>query len=204
MIGMASVAAREWQRVPDEDGKLIEAARGGDMSAADELLARHELVVHRTCRHLLPHDEDIEGAVQEALLRALKGLSRFTGEGSFAGWLATIAVNLCRDRLRRRRLVPLVPLENDADGERGGPLGVLPAGDPDPERAAMARQAVLRVRREVAELPERQREVFTLRFFVGMELDAIAEALGLDVGTVKTHLHRAVRRVRLAAEEAMP
>jgi RNA polymerase sigma factor (sigma-70 family) len=201
---MTSVAAEGWLTVQDEEARLIEAARKGDVGAADALLSRHQAVVDRTCRHLLPRDDDIDGAVQEALLRALRGLARFTGEGSFAGWLATIAVNLCRDRLRRRRLVPFVPLENDADGDRGGPLAVLRADAPDPERAAMARQAVGRVRREVAALPERQREAFTLRFFVGMELDAIAQALGVDVGTVKTHLHRAVRRVRSAVEEAVP
>jgi RNA polymerase sigma factor (sigma-70 family) len=57
---------------------------------------------------------------------------------------------------------------------------------------------------EISLLPMRQREVFALRFFVGMDLEGIATALGVDVGTVKTHLHRAVRRVRVAVEEARP
>jgi RNA polymerase sigma-70 factor (ECF subfamily) len=68
----------------------------------------------------------------------------------------------------------------------------------------MARQAVERMRREVGRLPRRQEEVFVLRFFAGLDLDGIASALAVDVGTVKTHLHRAVRRVRAAVEEAKP
>lgn len=201
---MATVASGEWPVGSDSELELIEAARGGDRDAADALLSRHQSTVARTCRHLLPDGEDVEAAVQETFLRALRSLGRFSGQGSFGGWIVTIATNLCRDRLRRRKLVPFVALESDGEEEGGGMLSVLPGPAPDPERAAMASQAMHRVRREVAGLPERQRVVFTLRFFVGLELEPIAQALGVDIGTVKTHLHRAVRRVREAAVEAVP
>ncbi len=187
----------------DDDAALVALVRGGDREAAEELLVRHELAVHRTCAHLLPRGEDVEGAVQETFVRALRGLGRFSGRGSFAGWLVSIALNLCRDRLRRHRLVPFVALELDGEDEHG-PLDVLAAPEPSPERVVMARQAVARVRRTVAALPDRQREVFALRFYAGLELAAIAASLDVDVGTVKTHLHRAVRRVREAVEEARP
>ena len=200
---MASVARRETQVGRGDEAELVDAARRGDRDAAETLLELHELLVFRTCRRLLPAGEDVEAAVQETLLRALKNLNRFTGEGSFGAWVVAIAVNLCRDRLRRRRLVPFLPLEaRDEDGT--DPLGVVPSSDPSPERVAMARQAVRQMRAEVSRLPRRQREVFALRFFVGLDLEGIATALGLDVGTVKTHLHRAVHRVRVAVEEARP
>jgi len=186
-----------------DEGELVEAARRGDRNAAEALLEGHELLVFRTCRRLLPAGEDVEAAVQETLLRALKNLGRFTGEGSFAAWVVAIAVNLCRDRLRRRRLVPFLPLEvRDENG--GDPLAGVPSSEPSPERVAMAREAVQRLRTEVSLLPTRQREVFALRFFVGLDLEGIATALRVDVGTVKTHLHRAVQRVRVAVEEARP
>ncbi len=164
---------------------------------------RYELLVHRTCRHLLPRGDDVESAVQETLLRALRGLPRFSAEASFASWIVAIAVNLCRDRLRRHRLVPFLPLETDEE-DQVSPVAVLAAPGPDPERVAMARQAAARVRRELERLPRRQREVFALRFFTGLELEGIARVLGVDVGTVKTHLHRGVQRVRRAVEEALP
>jgi RNA polymerase sigma factor (sigma-70 family) len=187
----------------EDDGELLRRVRSGDTAAAGMLLARHDALVFRICRHLLPVGEDVEAAVQEALLRALRGLERFAGSGSFAGWLATIAVNLCRDRLRRRRLVPFLPLETTDDGEPD-PISVIAAAEPSPERVVMARQAVEMVRREVGLLPRRQREVFVLRFFAGLELESIALVLGLEEGTVKTHLYRAVHRVRSAVEEAAP
>jgi RNA polymerase sigma-70 factor (ECF subfamily) len=201
---MASVVRTEPTVGLEDEAKLVVRARAGDGEAAAELLARHELVAWRVCRSLLPAGEDVEAAVQETLLRALRGLPGVAAEAGFSGWLAAIALNYCRDRLRRRRLVPFLPLEVGADDDNAGPLAVLPAPGADPERVSMARQAVARVRREVARLPRRQREVFALRFFVGLELEAIAGALSIDVGTVKTHLHRAVHRVRRVAEEALP
>lgn len=201
---MASVVRTEPTVGLEDEAKLVVRARAGDGEAAAELLARHELVAWRVCRSLLPAGEDVEAAVQETLLRALRGLPGVAAEAGFSGWLAAIALNYCRDRLRRRRLVPFLPLEVGADDDNAGPLAVLPAPGADPERVSMARQAVARVRREVARLPRRQREVFALRFFVGLELEAIAGALAVDVGTVKTHLHRAVHRVRRVAEEALP
>ena len=201
---MASVVRTEPTVGLEDEAKLVVRARAGDGEAAAELLARHELVAWRVCRSLLPAGEDVEAAVQETLLRALRGLPGVAAEAGFSGWLAAIALNYCRDRLRRRRLVPFLPLEVGADDDNAGPLAVLPAPGADPERVSMARQAVARVRREVARLPRRQREVFALRFFVGLELEAIAGALSIDIGTVKTHLHRAVHRVRRVAEEALP
>jgi RNA polymerase sigma-70 factor (ECF subfamily) len=200
---MASVARREPALRREDERELVEVARRGDRDAAEALLQLHELLVFRTCRRLLPAGEDVEAAVQETLLRALKNLGRFTGQGSFAGWIVAIAVNLCRDRLRRKRLVPFLSLEGREKGEVD-PLAAVPSTEPDPERVAMARQAVNRLHGEVSRLPRRQQEVFALRFFVGLDLGDIATALGVDVGTVKTHLHRAVQRVRVAVEEARP
>ncbi len=200
---MASAARREQPVERDDERELVELARRGDRDAAEILLERHELLAFRICRRLLPAGEDLEGAVQETMLRALKNLPRFAGEGSFRAWVAAIAVNLCRDKLRRRRLVPFQPLEARDEGE-ADPLAVIPSSEASPERRAMARQAVQKMRREVSRLPRRQQEVFALRFFAGMDLEGIATALRVDVGTVKTHLHRAVHRVRVAVEEATP
>ncbi len=188
---------------PEDELELVALAQRGDREAAEALLERHELPVFRVCRRLLPRGEDVEGAVQETMLRALRNLPRYSGNGSFGGWMVAIAVNLCRDRLRRRRLVPFLPLES-GDDDAVDPIAVVPSSEPGPERVAMARQAVARLRRELARMPGRQREVFALRFFAGLDLAGIAEALAVDVGTVKTHLHRAVRRVRAAVEEANP
>lgn len=185
------------------EATLLAAARRGDREAAGELLLAHHGPVLRVCRFLLGPAGDAEGAAQEVFLRALRSLGRFQGTGSFRSWLAAIATHLCRDRLRRLRLIPFSSLD-DAGGGAEQELGGACGGSPSPERHAMAREAADLVSREVAALPPRQREAFTLRFFAELELDDIASAMSVDVGTVKTHLHRAVHRVRRAVEEARP
>lgn len=200
---MANVACRELAVEDEQEGALVARARLGDREAAGQLLQRHELSVWRVCRHLLPPGEDVEAAVQETFVRALRNIRRFSGQGSFGGWLATIAANYCRDRRRRLRLVPFRSLEVHQEDE-ASPLVMLPADAADPERVAMGRQAMERVRQELARLSRRQQEVFALRFFAGMELADISAALGVDVGSVKTHLHRAVHRVRQRVLEAVP
>jgi RNA polymerase sigma factor (sigma-70 family) len=200
---MASTAVWEPLVEQSEEQELVGRAKQGDRDAAEELLRNHELLVFRTCRHLLPKGEDVDGMVQETMLRALRKLDSFSGQGRFASWLAAIAVNLCRDRLRRRRLIPFLALESH-DEDALDPLSVLPSDEPNPERVAMARQAVARMRKEFGALPTRQKEVFALRFFAGLDLESIATALAVDLGTVKTHLFRATHRVRAAVEEARP
>lgn len=184
--------------------ELLAAARRGDRDAAGALLSAHHQALLRVCRFLLGPAEDAEAAAQEVLLRALRSLDRFRAAGSFRGWLAAIATHLCRDRLRRRRLFPFVSLEAGT-AVRGAPAQEHVASrGANPEEEAMARQAAELVSREVAALPARQREAFTLRFYAELELEEIASAMAVDVGTVKTHLHRAVHRVRRAVEEARP
>ncbi len=200
---MASVPSRELPVESDDELTLVERARAGDREAAGQLLQRYELSVWRVCRHLLPAGEDVEGAVQETFVRALGKLHRYSGSGSFGGWLATIAANYCRDRRRRARLVPFRSLEEEKEDDVN-PLAVLPADGADPERTAMGRQAMARMQRELERLPRRQQEAFVLRFFAGMELAEIAAALGVEVGSVKTHLHRALKRVRGQVLEAVP
>jgi len=187
----------------EERTTLVARARSGDRAAAEAVLRAVELPVWRTCRALLPPHEDVEGAVQDVLVKVLKKLGSYRGEGELAAWAALVAANHCRDLLRRRRLVPFVALETGEE-ERNDPAAVLPSPEPDPERALRARQGIQRLKRGLRELPARQQQVFSLRFFAHMSLAGIAAALGVDEGTVKTHLHRALARVREQVKEAWP
>ena len=98
--------------------------------------------------------------------------------------------------LRRRKREGLrVVTPDDEDG--GFDIASQAADDEiDPEERSMQRQAVNRLRECEAGLPERQREIFRLRFYAEMDLDEIAASLSVHVGTVKTQLHRAVHRLR--------
>jgi RNA polymerase sigma-70 factor (ECF subfamily) len=116
-------------------------------------------------------------------------------------WLWRIAIHLAADHRRNRRtafwrrLFSVAPADGSARDER---MQAVAAANPSPERAAIARQEAALAWAAADRLPSQQRTIFLLRFAEEMSLDEIAVALGLEVGTVKAHLHRAVVAVRKA------
>ena len=172
-------------------------------AAAESALLDFELVVREHQRRIyrvllgLVRDPDLaDNLTQDCFVRAYQKRTSFRGESSVSTWLISIAINLARDhgRSRRagfwRRLFSVPAEETETALASAADLGA------SPERSLMARQELDRVWKIVDELPERQREVFLLRFAEEMPLEEIALALGREVGTVKAHLFRAVRTVR--------
>jgi RNA polymerase sigma-70 factor (ECF subfamily) len=112
-------------------------------------------------------------------------------------WLVRIAVNLARDHLRsRRRAFWSMLLRRDAREVQGAELPDCLDGSPSPERLLIGRQQAAAVWAAAGALPLQQRTVFLLRFAEEMTLDEISQATQLELGTVKSHLHRALLAVR--------
>ena len=177
---------------PDEG--LVMRARNGDRDAFGELVRTHQRRVWRVCRQYLGSDE-AEAATQDTLVKAYTSLASFDGRSAFTTWLTRIAINSCLDELRRRRRegLRLEPADAEAADD---PLAAVPDDRPGPEERSAQRQALVRLAALERALPERQREIFRLRFYAELDLEEIADALGVHVGTVKTQLHRAVHRLR--------
>ena len=176
-----------------DDVELWRRAREGDQDAFSALVLRYQQRIWAVCRQYVGPDE-ADSATQDTFLKAWTRLETFDGRARFSTWLTRIAINTCLDRLRslRRRGV-----RADDGGEDGpDPMERVPDRRADPEHQARSRQAVERLARLEAELPEKQRRIFRLRFYAEMDLEEIAGALGVHVGTVKTQLHRAVHRLR--------
>jgi len=182
-------------RDPSEsDDALVMRARNGDREAFSELVVRHQQRVWRVCRQYVGAD-DADSAAQDTLVKAYTNLESFDGRSAFTTWLTRIAINTSLDELRRRRREALkVDVGDDEEGydilagvadDTAGPL------DRTIQRQAVERLAVLE-----RGLPDRQREIFRLRFYAELELEEIAGALDVHVGTIKTQLHRAVHRLR--------
>ena len=177
-----------------DDRALVLMARNGDRDAFGELVGRHQRRVWMVCRQYVGADE-ADALAQDSLVKAYVNLGAFDSRAAFTTWLTRIAINTCLDFLRRRKREGL-RLET-ADDDGGLDMVAQVADDEvDPEGRSMQRQALDRLRECEAELPERQREIFRLRFYAEMDLDEIAAALSVHVGTVKTQLHRAVHRLR--------
>jgi RNA polymerase sigma-70 factor (ECF subfamily) len=122
-------------------------------------------------------------AVQEGFARALRSLRKFRGDGPLEGWVWRIILNAAHDgRASAERATRAVPIERVADPEAG--------------TSAFARW--------IEALPPRQRLVLFLRYEADLDYRTIAEALGVEVGTVSATLHAAHRSLRLSLEEAQP
>jgi RNA polymerase sigma-70 factor (ECF subfamily) len=174
------------------DDALVMRAANGDREAFGELVNRHQRRVWMVCRQYVGVDE-ADAAAQNSLVKAFTRIGDFDRRAAFSTWLTRIAINTCLDELRRRcRAAPVVDEPVDGDGV----LAQLPDGQAGPEARSMQRQAVASLEAGEQALPPRQREIFRLRFYAEMDLEEIAEALEVHVGTVKTQLHRAVHRLR--------
>jgi len=177
-----------------------EAIAGLELETATEEFAR---VVERhrpqIFRFLLSSTRDVDLAetlTQECLLKAHRNWASFRGESSAMTWLMRIAINLQKDHWRNRRMqfwrqTRLNAVDLDEASEW------LPSGESSVEQQLLAREKVGQVWKAVKGLSERQRTVFLLRFVEEQELREIAQATGLNEGTVKAHLSRAVARVRV-------
>ncbi len=176
------------------DEALVMRARNGDRRAFGEVVVRHQQRVWRVCRQYLGA-ADADAAAQESLVKAYTSLSSFDGRAAFTTWLTRIAINTCLDELRRRRREGF-RVEGFDPAQGDDPLAEVHDDKAGPETRTMQRQAVERLAILEKGLPARQREIFRLRFYAELELEEIADALGVHVGTVKTQLHRAIHRLR--------
>jgi RNA polymerase sigma factor (sigma-70 family) len=161
----------------------------------EELVLSHQRLVYGLALRVVADPADAEEVAQDTFVRAYHALAGYDA-GRVAAmrlrpWLARIALNLARNRLRRRP-PPARPLE-DGDGQ---PLPVAAPAASQPDQLAERRQEREQLAELLATLPRGWREAVVLRHVEGLPYAEVAEALGRPVGTVKTHVHRGVRQLR--------
>ena len=160
------------------------------------LAERCQRRVFRVLRSLFRDDETADTLTQECLLRAYRSRESYRGESSPETWILSIAVNLARDQMRSRRFAFWRRLRHIGDLEDQRSSSILADPQPSPERVLRAREEMTLLWAALERLPARQRTVFLLRFVEEMNLAEIAGVLGLSVGSVKVHLHRATASLR--------
>ncbi len=176
---------------PPDDRLVVEAVLGGDREAFRALVERESASVVRTCEGILGDRHEAEDAAQEAFVTAYRSLASWRGEGSFGAWLARIAVRVALRQAARRRSVTWI--DPVADGTAGPPVA---GASPDPALLTLRAEWTAAIRMAVARLDEPYRETVALRFFAEHSLAEIAAQTGRPLGTVKTHLHRGLNRLR--------
>ena len=174
---------------PLDESDLIQRAKRGDTHAYEELVQAYQGIAFRTAYVIAQNAADAEDAAQDGFVKAWRALGRFRAGAPFRPWLLRIVANEARNRRR--------------SGGRRAHLALraateLPSGDaaPSPEASLLSAETRDDLLAAVNELPEDQRTVIALRFFVGLSEPEVAEALGVPEGTVKSRSARALERLR--------
>ena len=175
---------------------LVDAARGGDVGAFEQLVKRYDRNVFRIAQHITQNREDAEDVVQDAFLKAFQILGQFQGQSKFYTWLVRIAVNEALMRLRRRRPERMVSIDEDVKTEDDSIPREIADWSPNPEQLYNQGELKEILQKTIQGLPPSFRTVFILRDVEGLSTEETADALGLSVPAVKSRLLRARLQLR--------
>jgi len=178
----------------EQEAAVINAVLDGDVNAYEYLVKAYEKNVYNLALKMVGNSEDAYDMSQEAFIKAYNSLHSFRGDSKFSVWLYRIVSNVCLDYLRARNRKATVSLsvEND-DGEDVE----LDIADEANSPQALLDRSLTRdaVRRGLQSLPPDHREILLLREIQGMSYEEIADTLDLEVGTVKSRIFRARKKL---------
>jgi RNA polymerase sigma-70 factor, ECF subfamily len=180
------------------DEELVARSISGDTESFNELILRWERPIYALAYRTIGREEDARDVCQETFLRAFRALPGFRGQAKFSSWLYRIALNLCRDWMRRERRAPVVQVPEDTD-----PMELAAAVEPSESiEDLVARRDLTRiVERVMARLPEEQRTAIVLKEYHGLTFQEIADLVGCPLSTVKTRLYQGLTVLRRELEK---
>jgi RNA polymerase sigma-70 factor (ECF subfamily) len=175
------------------DEELVSRSIGGDAESFNQLVLRWERPIYALAYRVIGREEDARDVCQETFLRAFRALGGFRGQAKFSSWLYRIALNLCRDWVRRQRRTPVVQLPEDVDV-----IELAASREPtEPIEELVARRDLTRaVEKAMGRLPEEQRTAIILKEYHGLTFQEIADLVGCPLSTVKTRLYQGLTVLR--------
>jgi len=175
------------------DEELVARSIGGDADSFNQLVLRWERPIYALAYRQLGREEDARDVCQETFLRAFRAIGGFRGQAKFSSWLYRIALNLCRDWVRKQRRAPVVQMPDDVDA-------MELAAEREPSESIedlVARHDLTRiVEKAMAKLPEEQRTAIILKEYHGLTFQEIADLAGCPLSTVKTRLYQGLAVLR--------
>ena len=178
----------------EQEVQIVQRVLQGDVNAFEKLVLEYEKSVYAITQRMTGNAEDAADMTQETFIKAYNSLSSFRGDSKFSVWLYRIATNVCLDFLRSRSRKPTVSLSVEDDDGEEVELDIADESQ-SPERLlerGLTRDAV---RRGLDELSPEYRQILLLREIQGLSYEEIADVLTLEVGTVKSRIFRARKRL---------
>ena len=177
---------------PDEaegESGLLDQARRGSLFAFEEIVRRYQRRVYATAYRIVRRHQVADDVAQEAFIRAHRSLDRFDTRRPFGPWICRIAANLAVNHVRS----PQAREDALPDGH-----AETPSAAPGALQRVLDTEAQAMLDRALGDLPAEQRAVFCLRVFEELSYREIADALGIEMGTVMSRLSRAREKLREA------
>jgi RNA polymerase sigma-70 factor (ECF subfamily) len=174
--------------LPWTDEELVARSIEGDLESFNQLVLRWERPIYALAYRVIGREEDARDVCQETFLRAFRAIKGFKGQAKFSSWLYRIALNLCRDWIRRERRAPLVQAPDGLD-----PMDLaneLPSTAESLDETVSRREMTSAVARAMSALPEEQRTAIILKEYHGLTFQEIADLLDCPLSTVKTRLYQ--------------
>jgi len=181
------------EREDEGSRRLLERLKAGDEQAFEELVTEYRERVQRVAWRILRDDESAEDAAQEAFVKVFRHIGRFEGRSSLYTWIYRITVNIALNKLKRDRFRQMLPLGDAPRRER--------RAFSDPARMAESSEIAERIAAAVKILPDKQRAVFTLKFYEHLSHKEIADVVGCSEGTSKANYFHAIRKLRKELED---
>jgi RNA polymerase sigma-70 factor (ECF subfamily) len=176
------------------DDALVQAARGGDMVAFEQLVTRHRDKIYARAYTMMRNEEEAVDLSQEAWVKGWQRLVQFQGESSFTTWMTRIVINLCLDQLRKKKRQRAESIE-ELNEESGGVERQMPVVTVNPTERLERSELRARIDEALGKLSEAHRTVLILHEFEYMEYKNIAKEMNCSIGTVMSRLFYARRKM---------
>lgn len=164
---------------------MIERAKSGDRQALENLLYESYPLVFGYLVKMCRDEELAKDITQEVMVKAIVNVGQFRGNSKFSTWLVSMAVNLYKDSLRKKKSVPLDFDDSFHDGS-----------SESAESVTIRQESSTEIYRLIEDLPDAQREVFLLKHYYGLTYEEIAKAVKCPVGTVRSRLHNGINKLK--------
>jgi RNA polymerase sigma-70 factor, ECF subfamily len=175
------------------DEELVARSKSGDAESFNQLVRRWERPIFVLAFRTLGREEDARDVTQETFLRAFRALPGFKGDAKFSSWLYRIALNLCRDWMRRDRRAPMVAIPEGVE------LHELAANKEEVvsvEDLAARAELTTAVKAAMDLLPVEQRTAIILKEYHGLTFQEIADVMNCPLSTAKTRLYQGLMLLR--------
>lgn len=178
----------------EEEQRVISRVLSGDSDAFELIVLAHQKNIYNLALKMVGNPDDAFDISQDAFLRAYNSLSSFHGDSKLSVWLYRLTSNICIDFLRKKKRRNEVQLSILEDDDEDRPLDIPDdrfSPDAELDRAEQRKA----IHEGLAQLPENDRRILTLREIGGLSYEEIAQALELELGTVKSKLFRARKKL---------